>query len=37
LIVDIATLTGMTHRAALCLLDLFCKQNKNYLLALSAC
>lgn len=37
LIVDIATLTGMTCRAALCLLDLFCKQNKNYLLALSAC
>jgi Leucyl aminopeptidase len=37
LIVDIATLTGMTHRAALCLLDVFCEQNKNHLLALSAC
>lgn len=36
LIVDIATLTGMTHRAALCLLDVFCKQIENNLVALSA-
>jgi hypothetical protein len=37
LIVDIATLTGMTDRAALCLLDVFCEQSRNYLLASSAC